>query len=632
MKTIGQHQSFDADRELLRMRNLFERLRAKQEMLISEEIEIITEVATAKYRVKLKPEVQCVIDELQTRAQRRSVGLFERLLTAIIHDVMPGDNAKAKLNLGVERGKPSLEIMVDNNGNLEDVMNGRGGSITNIISAGLRFIALSRLKGRRFIVLDEPDCWLRPDKVPAFSAVIDQLSREIGVQCLYISHHSQEYFQGKASMVELKKVDDRLLVNANDLSVAGGAFGGSELTGEEADHGLMEGIGISYIRLINFMSHEDSVIPLSANVTAIIGDNDIGKSAIVSAIRAVSYNAGNDSMIRHGQDKCVVEMGLEEGNVLRWTRKRRGSNKTNYRLETEDGFELHDEDNGKAVPEWVAECLSIQKVNGIDIHIGHQKEPVFMLGNSVPGTQRASLLSLGKESSYVQEMVISYGDSLRDDGRLVRKGEIRVAEVRGQLVKLRPIIEIEDSLNAYERERIELIKEKDKVEALEVMIGKMEVISKRIEKAGAMVNLLEGLPEPCDLLDTMSVLDIGMRISKCQKRVSQLSDLPKGMPKTPELDPVEGISNTVKRMEYAQKILSVTLPSLPGPPGLLENVEIEKVTKIMERLKTAKEKGDLEISDAKLEISKYEAQREELIESLGGLCPTCGSVFGNDCE
>src|SRR5439155_11341646 len=62
-----------------------------------------------------------------------------------------------------------VDFWVERDGHKEDMMRGQGGSVINILSVGLRMFALATLddsKHRRFLVLDEQDCWLRPDLVP----------------------------------------------------------------------------------------------------------------------------------------------------------------------------------------------------------------------------------------------------------------------------------------------------------------------------------------------------------------------------------------------------------------------------------------------------------------------------------
>lgn len=83
-------------------------------------------------------------------------------------------------------------------------MRGMGGSVANVLSVGLRLFALTTLdeqEHRRFLVLDEQDCWLRPDLVPRFVRIIYEAAKALHFQVLMISHHDQSVFQGYADRI-----------------------------------------------------------------------------------------------------------------------------------------------------------------------------------------------------------------------------------------------------------------------------------------------------------------------------------------------------------------------------------------------------------------------------------------------
>ena len=60
------------------------------------------------------------------------------------------------------------------------------------------------------------------------------------------------------------------------------------------------------IRLRNFMSHVDTELELADGVNVIVGPNNCGKSAIVSALSVLATNASGDYMVRHSCDSCSV--------------------------------------------------------------------------------------------------------------------------------------------------------------------------------------------------------------------------------------------------------------------------------------------------------------------------------------
>ena len=54
---------------------------------------------------------------------------------------------------------------------------------------------------RRFLVLDEQDCWPRPDLVPRLVKIVHDAGWALGFQVLMISHHDAESFRQYADRV-----------------------------------------------------------------------------------------------------------------------------------------------------------------------------------------------------------------------------------------------------------------------------------------------------------------------------------------------------------------------------------------------------------------------------------------------
>ena len=68
---------------------------------------------------------------------------------------------------------------------------------------------------RRFLVLDEQDCWLRPDLVPRLVKIVHDAGKALGFQVLMISHHDVEAFREYADKI-YKLVPDAAGVRAEE--------------------------------------------------------------------------------------------------------------------------------------------------------------------------------------------------------------------------------------------------------------------------------------------------------------------------------------------------------------------------------------------------------------------------------
>lgn len=148
--------------------------------------------------------------KIAERLEALSKDLFGEILDEVevnlsyaIKEVL-GQDLKVVSNRDVQRGKVTISFGIERDGQPEDILTGQGGSVCNIISVGLRLIALSQLderEHRRFLILDEQDCWIRPDLVPRLMSIIHAISYKLDFQVLVISHHDVSLFREYADRV-----------------------------------------------------------------------------------------------------------------------------------------------------------------------------------------------------------------------------------------------------------------------------------------------------------------------------------------------------------------------------------------------------------------------------------------------
>ena len=75
------------------------------------------------------------------------------------------------------------------------------------------------------------------------------------------------------------------------------------------------------------------------------------------------------------------------------------------------------ESGGRKVPDWVDALCRIAKIEDLDVHIAHQKFPVFLLGE--PASRRSAVLSIGQEASYIRDMLAIHRERALRDNNLV---------------------------------------------------------------------------------------------------------------------------------------------------------------------------------------------------------------------
>jgi hypothetical protein len=147
--------------------------------------------------------VTSALEQLSQQLFRQLLSIVEQKLSIALQEILD-QPITFHADADFKRGAATVEFWVQREGNREDVLRGQGGSVANILSVGLRLFALTTLdeaEHRRFLVLDEQDCWLRPDLVPKLVKIVHDAGRALGFQVLMISHHDVAIFEQYADRI-----------------------------------------------------------------------------------------------------------------------------------------------------------------------------------------------------------------------------------------------------------------------------------------------------------------------------------------------------------------------------------------------------------------------------------------------
>ena len=143
------------------------------------------------------------LEQLSEQLFQQLLGLVQEKLTIALQEILDSPIA-FRAEADFKRGAATVDFWIDREGNREHVLLGQGGSVANVLSVGLRMFALTTLdetEHRRFLVLDEQDCWLRPDLVPRLVKIVHEASSALGFQVLMISHHDVALFEQYADRI-----------------------------------------------------------------------------------------------------------------------------------------------------------------------------------------------------------------------------------------------------------------------------------------------------------------------------------------------------------------------------------------------------------------------------------------------
>lgn len=103
----------------------------------------------------------------------------------------------------------------------------------------------------------------------------------------------------------------------------------------------------------NFQAHKRIKVEFDPHITTIVGSSDVGKSAIIRALRWVATNAPNgDAFIRHGSKGSTVKLFVD-GHVV--TRRRSLKGATNEYLLDDNEYKAF----GRTVPEPIEALINM---------------------------------------------------------------------------------------------------------------------------------------------------------------------------------------------------------------------------------------------------------------------------------
>lgn len=624
----------------------------------SEQARISNEIAELDRLLSRKDEMLETLELLQVEAQGRKKADFEALLTSLIHDIIPGKQDKIVLTNGIRNNKASLDIDIEVNGEIENVYEDKGGSISNITAMGLRFVVLARNPNRRVLMFDEADCHLAREYIPAFAAVMNSLAHNMGIQVIYISHHPISCFEGYGRIIHLQKESGKIV---------------SRVIGEEgpAPEGYQPpDSAIRYIRLRNFGPHQNTLVEFSPGLNIISGDIDLGKSKLIQAIADLTVNNGQVGRITHGKKAFEVELGLEEGMTLHWSYQRTAQKKTKYLLNDKDGVEIKSSDEGTVIPDWLHTYLAMAPVNGENIHLHSQKDSSYLLSSTkYSATERAQMLPLGRSSRDVMAMIQAFKTKL-DNARSDRKKlEKELNKNQNLLMTMSLILEnpidaelqyaICDSLIAAQAENTHKQALLEKLERLTTLSALYETAVMALDRQVVAPVTLISNPEMNLLADRIERLELeeavlnkittikpagaapslhniaemavlGKKISDLTKDLGIIEKInglvPAPAPTLSATGEMESAIHSIEALENALAAVAAinTLPTA-HMPALNNPDAMEELIKKIEQLQTRSENGDQILAAWKVDNEKLKAERQALIEEMGGICPTCDS-------
>lgn len=185
------------------IRRRLERLLDRRDHLVHESQHLAERCEELKDYLGIADQVTTALEQLSDQLFQQLLGIVQEKLSVALQEILDQPIC-FKADADFKRGAASVEFRIERNGQSEDILRGQGGSVANVLSVGLRMFALTTLdetQHRRFLVLDEQDCWLRPELVPRMVKMVHEAAHALGFQVLMISHHDIALFERYADRI-----------------------------------------------------------------------------------------------------------------------------------------------------------------------------------------------------------------------------------------------------------------------------------------------------------------------------------------------------------------------------------------------------------------------------------------------
>lgn len=429
-------------------------------------------------------------------------------------------------------------------------------------------------------------------------------------------------------------------------------------------------IQIAKVELINFQSHENTVVEFSPNsLNALIGESDNGKTAILRCIEWVLYNEPKGAdFIREGAKFVEGRIHMTNGNII--TRRRTNSD-TGY-------YEVYDAAAGKterytkfgqSVPVEIFNAHQMPLIqlgkNNESINISKQLESPFLLSKS--GAERASIIGKITKTDVVDDAIAAISKDIANAQRTIKSSESEIDDLTTQLEKYDYLQEEEKKLDTIKAiidnyqslqskiSKLTTLQEDLNDNTVEIRLSEL-VIQKlgNIEQIGKGIDSIEEELRRYNnlILIDQQIKDVEQEIELAHNIISTSIDY-EAM--SNDITNIESLIKQLEELKACESSYSSVTNSLEKGHEYIRNIKISddatikriddayaEVKDLMEKLdayeyyQSQLEKCETAISQEKEFIEKQEALMKSLEEEYNkelkemGKCPVCGNSILDD--
>ncbi len=333
---------------------------------------------------------------------------------------------------------------------------------------------------------------------------------------------------------------------------------------------------IKRIELVNFMSHEHTVIEPSDGLTVLIGSNNCGKSAVVSALQVLCSNPPSTYVLRHGTKECQIIVETASGDRIVWSRKKSGSPKYEINGKTFDRL-------NRKVPDQLHQILRLPAVQAdkesYDVHFGEQRTPIFLLGDKEKAA--AQFFASSSDAIRLVEMQTLHKTKVRKNGHELERLKQEQTTLKAEIETLAPVEQIRVQAEQVQTQYDDLQNSTARAKQLESDVRQLSNFGAREAVLEAFSKVLTIVPQPPKISPTATINSALHQLADLQRKrscVVQSADVLDALRAPPTIANTTLLSSMIEQLESHETMalahrqtLSVLEP-IDEPPAL-KNVE-----------------------------------------------------------
>jgi hypothetical protein len=259
------------------------------------------------------------------------------------------------------------------------------------------------------------------------------------------------------------------------------------------------------------------------------------------------------------------------------------------------------ETGGRTTPAWVEEMFGITKVEGLDVHIAHQKFPVFLLGE--PPSKRSAVLSIGQEGRICATCRPSTGKDARGTWRSCATASASLGRPARRSACSRSCPPSPRTSRPRGPTWARSTPRLHRLRRLEGCAEDLRAARSRLEDARRGAQALRDLPDPGRLAEIAAELAASRERERAAERLLATS-----------------------RALAAARSRRAALSGLPSsPPPLDETTAAARIADALAGLRAQLREAEARRTAAEAGMQDVASRIAALVEEMGGLCPTCGA-------